>query len=99
MEKLNKDGLNKPAFQMYNKYIHQIEELTDEEAGKLMKHIFRYVNDLNPPDLEDRLLKIVFTNIKQDLKNDLEKYIGIVKQRKTNGSKGGIANAKKNHNK
>jgi len=83
--KLSKDGLNKPAFQMYNKYIHQIEELTDEEAGRLFKHIFRYVNDLEPPELEDRLLKVVFKNIKEDLKNDLEKYINACKLKSLGG--------------
>jgi len=94
-KKLNKVGLNKPAFQLYNKYIHQIEELTDEEAGKLMKHIFRYVNDLEPPELEDRLLKIIFKNIKVDLKNDLEKYI-LACEKKSAGGKKGMANRYRN---
>jgi len=39
---------NKKAVIVYADWIEQFEALNDEEAGKLIKHIFRYVNDLNP---------------------------------------------------
>ncbi len=37
----------KKGFILYSDIIHTIEKLTDEQAGKLFKHILKYVNDLN----------------------------------------------------
>ena len=39
---------NKDSFVLYTKYIEIFKELTDEQAGKLIKVILEYVNDLNP---------------------------------------------------
>lgn len=64
---------DKKSFLLYTDYINSIEELTDDEAGKLLKHLFRYVNDKEPV-LEDRLLKLVFEPIKQQLKRDLKDW-------------------------
>ena len=93
-EKLNKIGKDKPAFQFYNKYIKQFEKLTDAEAGKLIKHILYYVNDLEPDDLDNRLLNIIFLNIKEDLKTDLRKWLASCKKNTINGKKGGRPNNK-----
>ena len=62
----------KKSFILYCDIIHNLKELTNEEAGILFKHILSYVNDQNPI-LEDRLLKIAFEPIKQQLKRDLLK--------------------------
>ena len=40
---------------MYVEWIHTVEKLTDEQAGKLMKHLLRYVNDQNPVFSKDDL--------------------------------------------
>ena len=61
---------NKKSFILYVDLIHTIEKLSDDQSGKLIKHILRYVNDLNPK-LNDSLLEIVFEPIKQQLKRDL----------------------------
>jgi len=58
---------------IYADYINTFEELDDDEAGRLIKHFFRYVNDLNP-EPPDKLTKIAFEPIKQQLKRDLEKW-------------------------
>jgi hypothetical protein len=58
---------------IYVDWISIFEELSDEEAGKLVKHLFRYVNDRNP-EAPDRLTKLLFEPIKQTLKRDLVKY-------------------------
>lgn len=79
---------NKDSFILYCKYIHQIEKISDEQAGKLFKHILRYVNDLNP-STEDLVVDLLFEGIKQDLKKDLEKWDAICKRNQENGSKGG----------
>jgi hypothetical protein len=64
---------DKKGFILYCDIIHTIEKLSDEQAGKLFKHILNYVND---KDLiaEDIITEIAFEPIKQTLKRDLQKY-------------------------
>lgn len=50
---------NKKTIVVYADWIEQFESLSNEEAGKLIKHFFRYVNDLNPVP-EDRITEISF---------------------------------------
>ena len=84
---------NKKSFVMYADQMEHFEELTDEEAGQLIKHIFRYVNDTNP-EAPDRLTQIAFNPIKQQLKRDLVAY----KTTKEERSKAGILGNLKKHN-
>jgi hypothetical protein len=44
----------KKSFIAYADWLETFEELTDEEAGKLVKHLFRYVNDQDPEAPEFR---------------------------------------------
>lgn len=60
----------KKSFILYADQIHLFENLSDLEAGVLIKHIFRYVNDMNPEC--DRLTTIAFEPIKQQLKRNLK---------------------------
>ncbi len=39
---------DKKSFLLYCDLIHTVEQLTDEQAGDLFKHILRYVNDQEP---------------------------------------------------
>jgi hypothetical protein len=78
----------KNSFVLYCDLVHTFRKLSDEQAGKLFKHILEYVNDTNPT-LEDALLDIVFEPIKQSLKRDLLKYERTCKRNSENGSKGG----------
>lgn len=64
---------NKNKIIVYRDWISTFESLSDEEAGKLIKHLFRYVNDLNP-EAPDRLTALLFEPIKQTLKRDLKAY-------------------------
>jgi len=64
---------NKKGVLLYADLIYTFEELTDDEAGKLIKHLFRYVNDQNP-EPPDKLTKLLFQPIKLQLKRDLEKW-------------------------
>ena len=86
---------NKKSFQLYTEWIESFEILSNEEAGKLIKHVFRYVNDLNP-DTPDRLTELSFTPIKQQLKRDLKKWENIAERNKINGSKGGRPKTQEN---
>lgn len=75
---------NKKSIILYVDLIHTFEELSDEEAGRLIKHFLRYVNDLNP-EPPDKLIKVVFEPIKQQLKRDLKKWKAIKKKRSDAG--------------
>lgn len=78
---------NKKSFLLYCDLIHTVQKLSDEQAGKLFKHVLEYVNDLNP-ETEDLLTEVCFEPIKQNLKRDLRKYEEIRKQKSEAGKKG-----------
>lgn len=78
---------NKKSFILYTDLIHSFEGMTDDEAGKLIKHLLRYVNDLNPEPI-DRVTGLLFEPIKQQLKRDLEKWSNERKGRSDAGKKG-----------
>ena len=77
---------NKDSFVLYTKYIDIFKELTDEQAGKLIKVILEYVNDMNPEP--EGLIKIAFIPIKQQLKEDLVKWKEEKQKRSEAGKKG-----------
>lgn len=74
---------NKKSVLVYVDWISTFEELEDIEAGKLIKHFFRYINDRHP-EAPDRLTKLMFEPIKQSLKRDLVKYEEIRNKNKEN---------------
>ena len=79
---------NKNSFILYTDQRVFFEKLSDEDAGKLIKHIFSYVNDENPtPD--NLIIDLSFEPIKQTLKRDLKKWEKYIEKQKENGSKGG----------
>ena len=75
---------DKKSFLLYCDLLATVDELTDDEAGKLFKHVLRYVNDLNP-EPPDKITKIAFEPIKQSLKRDLVKYESIKQKRSIAG--------------
>jgi len=79
---------DKKSFLLYCDLIHTVNELPDDKAGELFKHILSYVNDENPVT-DDLLIRISFEPIKQQLKRDLKKYESIVDRNRNNGLKGG----------
>jgi hypothetical protein len=74
---------DKKSFLLYCDIIHTVEQLTDEQAGDLFKHILRYVND-QEPQTDSVITKIAFEPIRQALKRDLEKYESIRKRNSDN---------------
>lgn len=64
---------NKNSILVYADWIKKFEALEDDEAGRLIKHFFRYVNDLNPV-APDRITQLSFIDIEQSLKRDLKKW-------------------------
>jgi hypothetical protein len=82
----------KKSFVLYTDQREVFDELDDADAGKLIKHIFAYVNDENP-EVTDRLLKVAFLPIKTQLKRDLVLWDEKKHQRSEAGRKGGLAKA------
>ena len=64
---------NKKSFVLYTDTQGLINQLPDDVAGRLFKHIYAYVNDENPI-ADELLLNIAFEPIKMQLKRDLVKY-------------------------
>jgi len=83
---------NKKGIIVYADWIDKFEELEDEEAGRLIKHFFRYVNDLNP-EYPDRTTKLMFIDIKATLKRDLTKWEDKSPQRIEKARLAGLASA------
>lgn len=63
----------KKIVSVYVEWGDLFEKLTDEEAGRLIKHFFRYIDDQNP-EAPDRLTDIAFEPIKKQLQRDLIKW-------------------------
>jgi hypothetical protein len=76
----------KKSFVLYSDQFELFNALTDEQAGKLIKHIYNYVNGVEG-ELNDQLLKVAFIGIKSALIRDLEKWDKQLKQRSEAGKK------------
>lgn len=76
----------KNSFLLYCDIIHTVEKLDDVQAGKLFKHLLKYVNDQDPTP-ENALVEIAFEPIKQSLKRDLIKYETIRERNSQNAKK------------
>ena len=77
---------DKNSFLIYCDIIHTVEKLDDLQAGKLFKHLLKYVNDQNPI-AEDIVTEIAFEPIRQSLKRDLVKYESIRERNSKNAKK------------
>lgn len=85
---------NKKSFILYSDQKELFDTLSDENAGKLIKHIFSYVNDEHPKN-EDELINLLFIPIKQHLKRDLVKFEARRKQRSEAGKRSAEARSVK----
>ena len=58
--------MQRKAFLVYNDFMELVEDLTDEEAGKLFKVMGAYAVSQKAPAFEkdERLLKVMFKNFK-----------------------------------
>jgi hypothetical protein len=80
---------NKKSFLVYTNWAQTFENLTDDEAGKLIKHVFRYVNDENPT-APDRITELIFEPLKAVLKSDLIKYENVKEEKSISGRMGNL---------
>lgn len=84
----NKNDMSRKSFVAYRDWQSIFEMLNDEELGRLTRVIFDYVNG-KEVEIDDRVLKIVFENIRLTIDRDTQKYNAIVQRNKENGKKGG----------
>jgi len=77
---------NKKSFIAYSDWDGMFQALPDEVAGKLIKHIFSYVNDRNPTS-DDYIINALFEQVKSTLKRDLRKWEAQKEQRSSAGKK------------
>lgn len=84
---------SKKSFLLYCDSQGLINQLPDEVAGRLFKHIFAYVNDENPKT-DELLINVAFEPIKAQLKRDLLAW----ETSKTSKSNAGILGNLKKYN-
>ena len=77
---------NKKSFVLYSDSQGLVNQLPDDVAGRLFKHIYAFVNEQNPIS-EELLLNIAFEPIKMQLKRDLLKWESQLEQRRQAGLK------------
>lgn len=80
---------DKKSFVLYSDSQGLVNQLPDEVAGRLLKHIYAYVNDENPIS-DELLLNIAFEPIKMQLKRDLLKWEGSKESKSINGKMGNL---------
>ena len=81
----------KKSFILYNDQEQLFNQLTDAEAGILIKAIFK--SNHSKVELKDRMLQILLTTVLQQIDRDAIKYADKCKKLRENGSKGGKARA------
>ena len=77
----------KDSFILYTEQKEVIDKLTDEQAGKLIKAIYEYVETDKMPQL-DSLLEIVIIPFKQNIDRNIDKWEQIKQKRSEAGKIG-----------
>lgn len=71
---------DKKTVQFYADWHETFKALDNETAGKLIKHMFSFVNDENPVS-EDQLINLLFIPFQSTFERDLVKWKAMVKKR------------------
>ena len=80
---------DKKSFILYADQKGVFEQLPDELAGQLIKHILRYVNDENPVS-DNLIINIAFEPIKSQLKRDLKEWEQTKETKSISGRSGNL---------
>jgi len=78
----------KESFVLYQSYEEQLQDLTDEQLGKLLRYIFEYERTQKSIDIKEPYIKIAFQFIRTYLDINRIKYDEICQKRSIAGSKG-----------
>jgi hypothetical protein len=79
--------MSKKSFVLHIDSLQVVEELSDEQAGKLLKAIYNY--QIGADDELDLVTKVCFLPFRNQFIRDAVKYEETVERNKINGSKGG----------
>ena len=82
------ENTKKSSFLLHKDKKEIVEALTDEQAGKVFKAIYKYANNKEESKL-DAVSNIVFLMFKQMLDANDEKYMNVIERNRINGAKGG----------
>ena len=88
----------KKSFIAYCEWYELIDDLEDDEAGKVCKWLFRYVNDKQPDFPSEKHLKVICKVMKSQLKTDLVKWEDERLKRSEAGKKGMAVRWQKDNN-
>jgi len=80
---------DKTSFILYTDSYGLIKQLPDDVAGRLLKHIFAYVND-EDPITDELVVNIAFEPIKMQLKRDLIKWEAEIENKSESGAIGNL---------
>lgn len=83
----------KDNFILYTLYYDAIMRLTDEQAGRLLKAIYRYVKTEQEEDITDPSIAFAYTLVITQVKESSRKYEEKCKRLRENASKGGLQKA------
>ena len=86
----------KKSFIAYSDWKEMFDNLPNEVAGELIKHIFAYVND-EEPNSDNYVINALFANIKNTLKRDLNKWDEQREQRSLAGKRSAALRATKSN--
>lgn len=80
--------MSRKSFILHTDSLSVLDQLTDDQAGKLFKAIHSYQKNGEIIEI-DQLIKIAINPFLNQFERDKEKYVNIIERNKNNGSKGG----------
>ena len=81
--------MKKKSFIIRLENIEQFNMLTDEQCGKLLKAMCRYVDTGEVENFHDKMVSFAFSFLKGQIDRDAEKYEEMCTKNAENGKKGG----------
>lgn len=81
--------MKKKSFIIRLENIEQFNMLTDEQCGKLLKAMCRYVDTGEVETFQDKIVSFAFSFLKGQIDRDTEKYEEMCTKNAENGKKGG----------
>lgn len=69
---MKKEGIE--SFIFYAAYAEKFTELTDEQFGKLVRHMCEYRKTGEVPEIKDGFVRLAFNVVKYDIDHNSEKY-------------------------
>lgn len=79
----------KKGFLMFHSHEKHFDMLTDEQAGILIKALFRYSVAGENPEIPDKTVQMAFSFLADEIDRDTDRYEAICKRNAENGKKGG----------